>query len=198
MYCNHCGSYLGDADRFCTRCGAARPRCIPPAKQQQYPQINQPLPNRQPAGEKQVPTWRHNYAPPAQMQTSSVSQPSKSKQRREGEIGRNLFAILASLLILIGVGIFIATIYKSIPLAVKVIVIYAFGIALLGVGLLLYRRNKNYFWLGIASCGLAELLICIIESYSYFAVLTLPAAVGAQLLRCRGAPQSRQLTNRPY
>ena len=28
MYCNHCGNYLEDNHRFCTRCGASRPLII--------------------------------------------------------------------------------------------------------------------------------------------------------------------------
>jgi len=32
MYCNECGHYLKDADRFCVRCGSARPEIIPGSK----------------------------------------------------------------------------------------------------------------------------------------------------------------------
>lgn len=91
----------------------------------------------------------------------------------EGTIGRNLFAVLASVLVLIGVGVFISTIYEQIPEIVKIAAIYVFGFALLGAGLTVYRKNGNKFWLGVASCGLAELLVSIITSHSYFGVLPL-------------------------
>lgn len=106
--------------------------------------------------------------------TVPTVQEKKPKQGNlEGTIGRNLFAVLASVLVLIGVGVFISTIYEQIPELVKIIAIYAFGFLLLGVGLLLYRKNSNRFWLGVASCGLAELLVSIITSHSYFGVLSL-------------------------
>lgn len=93
----------------------------------------------------------------------------------ESAVGKNLFAVLASVLVLLGVGVFISTIYEQIPQIVKIMAIYAFGFTLLGAGLVLYRKNKNNFWLGVASCGLSELLVSIITSHSYFEVLSLPA-----------------------
>lgn len=92
----------------------------------------------------------------------------------ESLIGKNLFAILASLLILIGVSIFISTIYNYIPEILKIVFIYLFGFAMLGVGLGIYKKNENKFWLAVGSCGLAELLVAIIASHSYFKILSLP------------------------
>lgn len=109
-------------------------------------------------------------APPAE-KTDKVSR----WQNLEDAVGKKLFAVLASLLVLLGVGVFISTIYEQIPEFVKIIAIYLFGFALLGSGLVLYSRKKNNFWLGVASCGLAELLVSIITSHSYFEVLSLPA-----------------------
>ena len=101
-------------------------------------------------------------------------QPEAGKYRNlESAVGRNLFAVLASVLVLLGVGVFISTIYEQIPEMVKIIAIYIFGFVLLGVGLVIYRKNENKFWLGVASCGLAELLVSIITSHSYFEVLPL-------------------------
>lgn len=105
----------------------------------------------------------------------------------ENTVGRNLFAVLASLLVLMGVGVFISTIYEHIPQIVKILAIYLFGFALLGAGLVLYRKNGNKFWLGVASCGLAELLVSIITSHSYFAVLSLPATFGLVLVWILGS-----------
>jgi len=105
----------------------------------------------------------------------------------ENTVGRNLFAVLASLLVLLGVGVFISTIYEHIPQIVKILAIYLFGFALLGAGLVLYRKNGNKFWLGVASCGLAELLVSIITSHSYFAVLSLPATFGLVLVWILGS-----------
>lgn len=100
----------------------------------------------------------------------------------ESAVGKNLFAVLASVLVLLGVGVFISTIYEQIPQIVKIMAIYAFGFALLGAGLVLYRKNKNNFWLGVASCGLSELLVSIITSHSYFEVLSLPATFALVLV----------------
>ena len=96
------------------------------------------------------------------------------KKDLEGHIGKNLFAIIATILILLGVGIFISTIYEYIPEFVKVVAIYAFGFAMVGLGLSVYSKSKNNFWLGLASCGTAELLVSIMASYTYFKVLSLP------------------------
>lgn len=112
----------------------------------------------------------------------SISTNRNGKQQRdsikyealENLIGKNLFAILASLLILIGVSIFISTIYTYIPEILKIAFIYLFGFAMLGVGLGIYKKNENKFWLAVGSCGLAELLVAIIASHSYFKILSLP------------------------
>ena len=104
---------------------------------------------------------------------NAIEQTSRT-HNMEGNIGKNLFAIIASVLILIGVGIFISTIYEYIPEFVKIIAIYIFGIAMVGLGIGVYFKNKNNFWLGLASCGTAELLVSIIASYTYFEVISLP------------------------
>lgn len=105
--------------------------------------------------------------------TMAKTEKKSKRHNLESAVGRNLFAVLASVLVLIGVGVFISTIYEQIPEIVKIAAIYLFGFALLGVGLALYRKNQNKFWLGVASCGLAELLVSIITSHSYFGVLPL-------------------------
>ena len=111
---------------------------------------------------------------PKPVQTPAVQTKEKpNRQNLESAVGRNLFAVLASVLVLIGVGVFISTIYEQIPEIVKIAAIYIFGFGLLGAGLAIYRKNDNKFWLGVASCGLAELLVSIITSHSYFGVLPL-------------------------
>lgn len=129
------------------------------------------------------------YAPPAEPAVSQAPQPEEREdssvrqyQNLENTVGKNLFAVLASLLVLLGVGVFISTIYEQIPEFVKILAIYIFGFALLGCGLVLYRKNNNNFWLGVASCGMAELLVSVITSHSYFEVLSLPAAFGLILV----------------
>lgn len=106
----------------------------------------------------------------------------KISQNLENKVGKNLFAIVASLLVLIGVCVFISTIYAYIPDAVKILVIFVLGFVLLGGGLALYLKNSNRFWLGVASCGLAELLVSIITAHSYFGVLSLGVTFGLTLL----------------
>ena len=110
------------------------------------------------------------------------NQSIRISQNLENKVGKNLFAVVASLLVLIGVGVFISTIYAYIPEIVKIIAIYLFGFVMLGGGLGVYLRNKNRFWLGVASCGLAELLVSIITSHSYFGVLSLGWTFGLILL----------------
>ena len=107
-------------------------------------------------------------------QKPKVERIRSTNQNMEGNIGKNLFAIIASILILIGVGIFISTIYEYIPEFVKIIAIYLFGFVMVGLGIGVYFKNKNNFWLGLASCGTAELLVSIIASYTYFKVISLP------------------------
>lgn len=124
---------------------------------------------------------------PLRERVETPAAPPREKPNLENTVGRNLFAVLASLLVLLGVGVFISTIYEHIPQIVKILAIYLFGFALLGAGLVLYRKNGNKFWLGVASCGLAELLVSIITSHSYFAVLSLPATFGLVLVWILGS-----------
>ena len=104
---------------------------------------------------------------------SKHTMPQHKANNLEGRVGRNLFAVLASLLILIGVGIFVASIYEAIPVVVKVGVIYLFGLGLIGGSLVIYKTRKNKFWLGVTSCGAGELLVSIIASYVHFQIISL-------------------------
>lgn len=113
--------------------------------------------------------------------------PEEPKTNLENTVGRNLFAVLASVLVLMGVGVFISTIYEHIPQIVKILAIYLFGFGLLGAGLAMYRKNGNKFWLGVASCGLAELLVSIITSHSYFGVLSLAGTFALVLVWILGS-----------
>ncbi len=119
-----------------------------------------------PQRKESIPVY---YAP----QFTGSAPKAKPNRKREGVLGRNLFAILATVLILAGVCIFISSIYAYISEAAKMIIIYGFGGALLLGGLALYHRKENRFWLGVTGCGLAELLVCVFASYGYFDVLPL-------------------------
>ena len=158
------------------------PRPQPQTPQWQHPQAVNPVP-------QQTPQWQQPQAvnpipqqAPQWLQYAPAPQAAKPKQNLESRVGKNLFAVLASLLVLLGVGVFISTIYAYIPDAVKIIAIYLFGFVLLGGGLALYLKNINRFWLGVASCGLAELMVSIITSHSYFGVLSLGGTFGLMLL----------------
>ena len=111
----------------------------------------------------------------------------KRETNLEKTVGRNVFAVLASVLVLLGVGVFISTIYEHIPQAVKILAIYLFGFGLLGGGLVVYRKNENKFWLAVASCGLAELLVSVITSHSYFGVLSLTGTFALVLVWILGS-----------
>lgn len=152
----------------------------------QQPQAVNPVP---PRPQPQIPQWQQPQAAnpvqqhaPQWQQYAPAPQPAKPKQNLENRVGKNLFAVLASLLVLLGVGVFISTIYAYIPDAVKIIAIYLFGFVLLGGGLAVYLKNKNRFWLGVASCGLAELMVSIITSHSYFGVLPLGGTFALMVL----------------
>ena len=143
--------------------------------------------------EETVVTMKEQAAPvPAPKVAATAAKPREKEswtnyQDLENRVGKNLFAVLASVLVLLGVGVFISTIYEQIPEFVKILAIYVFGFALLGSGLYIYAKNKNNFWLGVASCGLAELLVSVITSHSYFAVLSLPATFGLILVWILGS-----------
>lgn len=141
----------------------------------------------QPGAPVQSPPRFSPEAPRQPVPQPPTQNPRPARKLNETFIGKNLFAILASVLILVGVSIFIASIYDYIPTAVKVIFIYVLGGGMLVGGLALYSRRKNHFWLGVASCGLAELLLCIIASYSYFRILPLSGAFALILLWILGS-----------
>ena len=125
--------------------------------------------------------------PVVQAPPPPAAEPKMPAGNLENAVGRNLFAVLASVLVLLGVGVFISTIYAYIPQIVKISAIYLFGGILLGTGLLLYRKNSNKFWLGVASCGLAELLVSVITSHTYFEVLPLLPTFGLVLVWIAGS-----------
>lgn len=118
---------------------------------------------------------KQKAAPTTKRKNTKQNMTAKQVADLENKIGKNIFAILASLLVLIGVGVFISTIYEQVPETLKIIAIYMFGFIMLGVGLNTYMKSKNNFWLGLASCGLSELLVSIITSHTYFEILPLPA-----------------------
>ena len=91
----------------------------------------------------------------------------------EQNIGKNLFAIIAAILMLIGVGVFISSIYEYISETASLVINYVFGFIMVELGICVYFKNKNNFWLGLASCGVIELFISIIISHTYFKAISL-------------------------
>jgi hypothetical protein len=91
----------------------------------------------------------------------------------EQNIGKNLFAIIAAILMLIGVGVFISSIYEYISETASLVINYVFGFIMVELGVGFYFKNKNNFWLGLASCGVIELFISIIISHTYFKAISL-------------------------
>ena len=91
----------------------------------------------------------------------------------EHNIGKNLFAIIAAILILIGVGVFLSSIYEYISETAGIAISYVLGFIMVELGIGIYLKNKNNFWLSLASCGVIELFASIIISHTYFKAISL-------------------------
>lgn len=93
---------------------------------------------------------------------------NKNRDNIEGNIGKKLMGIFASILIFIGVTSFIALIYASIPEIVKFSIMWLFTFIFLGFGLYKTQKEKNPFSLSISGCGIGLIYISLLLSFFYF------------------------------
>lgn len=144
------------------------------------PEIKKTL-NMPPFGERQVTqkAKKLNKANPYQNAAPAYLQgaPTPAKAGREPRdyeklFGKNLMGIFASVLIFISLVIFATLILPHLTDAMKMMAMYIASIAVLTVGLVLCRKNKdNLFYIAILGCGAGSLYLSLLLSNLYFKVI---------------------------
>lgn len=132
-----------------------------------------------------IPINPINDTPKAQPAQSSDTYVQKPKEKSfniksiEGWIGVRFFNIVASLLVFIGLVLFV-TISGSAVL--KIAAMFVISGALTAFGAILTKKSKSIFSLGLTGCGLGALFISILLTHIYFHVINDVAAFSLLLL----------------
>lgn len=107
------------------------------------------------------------------MQRRTVpAQAARKPQDYEKLFGKNLMGIFASVLIFISLVIFATLILPHLTDTMKMLAMYIASIAVLTVGLVLCRKNKdNLFYIAIVGCGVGSLYLSLLLSNLYFKVI---------------------------
>ena len=110
---------------------------------------------------------------PADMRgRTTPPQPARKPRDYEKLFGKNLMGIFASVLIFISLVIFATLILPHLTDAMKMLAMYIASIAVLTVGLVLCRKNKdNLFYIAILGCGAGSLYLSLLLSNLYFKVI---------------------------
>ncbi len=144
----------------------------------------QRLSNMQPmkSAQKNIP---NNDTAKAQTAQSADTYDQKPKEKNfniksiESWIGVRFFNIVASLLVFIGLVLFV-TISGSAVL--KIAAMYVISGALTALGAILTKKSKSIFSLGLTGCGLGALFISILLTHIYFHVINDVAAFSLLLI----------------
>ena len=103
---------------------------------------------------------------------AAPTQAARKPQDYEKLFGKNLMGIFASVLIFISLVIFATLILPHLTDALKMFAMYIASIAILTVGLVLCRKNKeNLFYIAIVGCGAGSLYLSLLLSNLYFKVI---------------------------
>jgi len=121
------------------------------------PEIN-PINTRQPIAQSQNIKKQH----------IKKQKPKKEKVDFEKKLGQNIMGILASLLIFIGLGLFIVLIYDYLTSPIKVFGMFVLSFSILGLGLFLFKKRHDIFSLSLTGCGIGSVYISILMTNVYF------------------------------
>lgn len=99
-------------------------------------------------------------------------QAKKASEKKTGAfesfIGKNIMGIFASILVIVGLILLVTAASDYITDAIKVVFIYCISFAILAVGLVTNRKQKNGFSMSLAGCGVGAVYISIFLTYGYF------------------------------
>ena len=155
-------------------------RQVPPAmSQQQVPpqQYRQGMPQTVQASPMQMAPM-----PMAPVQPQPVN-PADYGLRAPGQAGREhnygsmenkigtSMGIVASILIFVGIVLFVTLVYSSLTDIVKVICIFAFSFAILAAGTIIMRRKVNAFTMSVTGCGMGAVFLSLFVTHIYFGMI---------------------------
>lgn len=95
----------------------------------------------------------------------------KQKMGLEGNIGKNIMGILASLLIFIGLGSFVVLMLDSMTDEMKMALMYLFSFGLIGVGLWRHKIKPNAFSTSLVGCGIGSTYLSLLVTFVFFAAI---------------------------
>mgnify|MGYP003290773791 CR=1 FL=1 len=88
----------------------------------------------------------------------------------EDSIGKNVMGIIASILIFIGLGTFMISVFSSMSELIKGILLLLFSFGLFGFGWFKLNKDKNAFSLSLTSCGIGAVYISLLISFFAFEI----------------------------
>ena len=91
-----------------------------------------------------------------------------NKKSLEEFVGKTLMPILATLLILFGLGSFIYLVYDKISDIVKFVFMYLFSFSLFGFSLFRMHKKNSVFNSSLNACGVGTVYVSILMSLFYF------------------------------
>ena len=92
----------------------------------------------------------------------------KKKFDFEERFGHNIMGIIASILIFVGMILFMSVVYQSLTDWLKVICMFGISSFVFVAGLLSYRKRENTFALALMLCGMGAYYITILIMYFQF------------------------------
>ncbi|MCL2514157.1 MAG: DUF2339 domain-containing protein, partial [Oscillospiraceae bacterium] len=107
-------------------------------------------------------------AAPKTEPTALSEEKKKFSSITEGWIGRNVFAIAASLLIFVGLIFLGRLIYEHITDEIKIVLTFAISAVITALGAVLSVRAKNTFTVILTGCGCGSFFISIMLTHLYF------------------------------
>lgn len=127
----------------------------------------------------------NNYSNPKNDFNKTVQ---KNNSTFENVIGKSFMGIVASLLIFIGIILFVKAVAPNpnVTEMIKLATLYVVSFAIIFFGLAKLRKNKNDFYISLTACGLGMLYITIILTYSYFSLINELVLLFLLLIWCTG------------
>ena len=104
--------------------------------------------------------------------TSFEEKNSKTKKvgTLEDSIGKNVMGIIASILIFIGLGTFMISVFSTMSDFIKSVLLLLFSFGLFGFGWMKLNKDKNAFSLSLTSCGIGAVYISFLISFFAFEI----------------------------
>ncbi|MCH7959846.1 MAG: DUF2339 domain-containing protein [Candidatus Hydrogenedentes bacterium] len=137
---------------------------VPPSKQ-----VGDPA---SPAGPPPLPPIDVRPTPP----------PPPEKKSIELDLGGKWIGWVGGIMVIIAIGLFLGTIYEKITPEFRLTIGIALGIASIGAGELVLRRNYNALFQSLTGMGIGIFYVCIFFSFRFWEISGATASFGLAIL----------------